>query len=95
MMNICYLLLLQHTYRHNSCAENDTPLFQVDRSQVDVHVLMAIQLLVETVTEINKTLLYHIYQYLLFDFRIWSNSLFPVRIGACRSSPPLYDRTFC
>ena len=55
--------------------------FQVDRSQVDVHVLMAIQLLVEAVTEINKTLLYHIYQFLLFDFRIWSNSLFPVRIG--------------
>ena len=70
----------------NSCAENDTPSFQVDRSQVDVYVLMAIQLLVEAVTEINKTLLYHIYQYLLFDFRIWSNSLFPVRIGACSQS---------
>ncbi len=48
---------------------------------VDVHVLMSIQLLVETVAESNKTLLYHIYQYLLFDFRIWSKSDFPVRIG--------------
>ena len=46
----------------NSCAKIETPSFQVDRSQVDVHVLMAIQLLVEAVTEINKTLLYHIYQ---------------------------------
>ena len=48
---------------------------------IDVHVLMAIQLLVETVAEGNKPLLYHIYQYLLFDFRIWSRSEFPVRIG--------------
>ncbi len=65
---------------------------QVDRSHIDVHLLMAIQLLVEAVAEINKTLLYHIYQFLLFDFRIWSNSLFPVRIGASKRNAEFLSR---
>lgn len=48
---------------------------------IDVNVLMSVQLLVETTASVNQTLLNLFYQYLLFDFRIWSNSEFPVRIG--------------
>ncbi|XP_074640856.1 neurobeachin-like protein 1 isoform X2 [Tubulanus polymorphus] len=56
-------------------------LQKVDPRLIDVHVLMASQLLVEAVAHCNKPLLYSIYQYLLFDFRIWSRSEFPVKIG--------------
>ncbi|XP_064646322.1 neurobeachin-like protein 1 isoform X2 [Lineus longissimus] len=67
--------------RTNSVAIIGTLLQKVGPSLVDVHVLMAVQLLVEAIMHTNKTLLHHVYQYLLFDFRIWSKSDFPVRIG--------------
>ena len=38
-------------------------------------------LLVEATAPTNKVMLNHLYQYVLFDFRIWSRSDFPVRIG--------------
>ncbi|ESO94157.1 hypothetical protein LOTGIDRAFT_232423 [Lottia gigantea] len=55
-------------------------LQKVDPKLIDVNVLMAVQLLKESFFH-NKQLLYHLYQYVLFDFRIWSKSDFPVRIG--------------
>lgn len=54
---------------------------QVDQKLVDVNVLMAVQLLVESCASFSKTLLQHLYQFVLFDFRVWSKSDFPVRIG--------------
>ncbi|XP_060050086.1 neurobeachin-like protein 1 [Erinaceus europaeus] len=49
---------------------------------MDVNVLMAIQLLIEQVSlEKNSQLLQQMYQYLLFDFRIWNRGDFPFRIG--------------
>lgn len=48
---------------------------------IDVHVLMAVQLLVETAATTNTLLLHQLYQFVLFDFRVWSRSDFPVRIG--------------
>ena len=48
---------------------------------IDVNVLMAVQLLVEASVAANKTLTNHLHQYILFDFRVWSKSAFPVRIG--------------
>ena len=49
---------------------------------MDVNVLMAIQLLIEQVSlEKNTQLLQQMYQYLLFDFRIWNRGDFPFRIG--------------
>lgn len=42
---------------------------------------MAVQLLVLATAEVNQTILQALYQYVLFDFRIWSKSEFPVRIG--------------
>ncbi|XP_055956982.1 neurobeachin-like protein 1 [Patella vulgata] len=56
-------------------------LQKVDPKLIDVHVLMAVQLLKDAFMQANKQLLYHLYQYILFDFRIWSKSDFPVRIG--------------
>ena len=36
---------------------------------------------VEAAVAANKTLTNHLHQYILFDFRVWSKSAFPVRIG--------------
>lgn len=54
---------------------------------MDVNVLMAVQLLIEQVSlEKNMQLLQQMYQYLLFDFRIWNRGDFPFRIGKSRLS---------
>lgn len=56
-------------------------LQKVSPELIDVNVLMAVQLLVEASVAANKTLTNHLHQYILFDFRVWSKSAFPVRIG--------------
>uniref|UniRef100_A0A8C5N2A9 Neurobeachin like 1 n=1 Tax=Leptobrachium leishanense TaxID=445787 RepID=A0A8C5N2A9_9ANUR len=57
-------------------------LQKVPSNVMDVNVLMAIQLLIEQVSvEKNSPLLQQMYQYLLFDFRIWNRGDFPFRIG--------------
>ncbi|XP_053514799.1 neurobeachin-like protein 1 isoform X2 [Artibeus jamaicensis] len=57
-------------------------LQKVPNTLMDVNVLMAIQLLIEQVSlEKNTQLLQQMYQYLLFDFRIWNHGDFPFRIG--------------
>ncbi|XP_045053926.2 neurobeachin-like protein 1 isoform X4 [Desmodus rotundus] len=57
-------------------------LQKVPNTLMDVNVLMAIQLLIEQVSlEKNTQLLQQMYQYLLFDFRIWNRGDFPFRIG--------------
>ncbi|XP_054978013.1 neurobeachin-like protein 1 [Sorex araneus] len=57
-------------------------LQKVPSTLMDVNVLMAIQLLIEQVSlEKNMQLLQQMYQYLLFDFRIWNHGDFPFRIG--------------
>lgn len=57
-------------------------LQKVPNTLMDVNVLMAIQLLIEQVSiEKNMQLLQQMYQYLLFDFRIWNRGDFPFRIG--------------
>ncbi|XP_072010630.1 neurobeachin-like protein 2 isoform X2 [Engystomops pustulosus] len=49
---------------------------------LDMNVLMASQMLMDQVSsEGHSLLLHHLYQHLLFDFRIWSHSDFAVRIG--------------
>ncbi|KAK3083537.1 hypothetical protein FSP39_025014, partial [Pinctada imbricata] len=72
----------QETFTRTSGAAVISALLQkVNPKMIDVNVLMAVQLLVETIATVNQTLLQHLYQYILFDFRIWSQSDFPVRIG--------------
>uniref|UniRef100_A0A8I3WF73 Neurobeachin like 1 n=1 Tax=Callithrix jacchus TaxID=9483 RepID=A0A8I3WF73_CALJA len=57
-------------------------LQKVPSTLMDVNVLMAVQLLIEQVSlEKNVQLLQQMYQYLLFDFRIWNRGDFPFRIG--------------
>nr|XP_020040140.1 neurobeachin-like protein 1 [Castor canadensis] len=59
-----------------------TLLQKVPGTLMDVNVLMAIQLLIEQVSlEKNVPLLQQMYQYLLFDFRIWNHGDFPFQIG--------------
>ncbi len=49
---------------------------------MDMSVLMACQFLLKQVSnEGNNALLSQLYQYLLFDFRIWSHSHFAVCLG--------------
>ncbi|KAM4705340.1 neurobeachin-like protein 2 [Rhinophrynus dorsalis] len=49
---------------------------------MDMNVLMASQMLMDQVSsEGHSLLLHHLYQHLLFDFRIWCNSDFAVRLG--------------
>lgn len=56
-------------------------LQKVNPELIDVNVLMAVQLLVEASVATSKVLTNHLHQYVLFDFRVWSKSAFPVRIG--------------
>ncbi|XP_069067022.1 neurobeachin-like protein 2 isoform X2 [Pleurodeles waltl] len=57
-------------------------LQKVSSVMVDMNVLMASQILMDQVSSEGNALLLHLmYQHLLFDFRIWSNSDFAVRLG--------------
>ncbi|XP_078085110.1 neurobeachin-like protein 1 isoform X3 [Mustelus asterias] len=57
-------------------------LQKIPNSLADVNMLVAVQLLIEQANvEKNTQLLHHMYQHLLFDFRIWSRGDFPFRIG--------------
>ncbi|XP_078072025.1 neurobeachin-like protein 2 isoform X4 [Mustelus asterias] len=57
-------------------------LQKVPSHRVDMNVLMACKFLMEqAASEGNNLLLHYMYQYLLFDFRIWSHSDFAVRLG--------------
>ncbi|KAM4698293.1 neurobeachin-like protein 1 [Rhinophrynus dorsalis] len=88
-----FILLLKHfIQRHPINLENlihshgvatlGVLLQKVSSNFMDVNVLMAVQLLIEQVSvENNATLLQQMYQYLLFDFRIWNRGDFPFRIG--------------
>ncbi|MCJ8729842.1 hypothetical protein PDJAM_G00110980 [Pangasius djambal] len=48
---------------------------------VDVSVLVAVQLLIEQVTYENPHLLQQLHTHLLFNFNIWNQGDFPLRIG--------------
>ncbi|XP_040211167.1 neurobeachin-like protein 2 isoform X2 [Rana temporaria] len=49
---------------------------------LDMNVLMASQMLMDQISlEGHHYLLHHLYQHVLFDFRIWCNSDFAVRLG--------------
>lgn len=57
---------------------------QVPSWAMDMNVLMSAQLLMEQVAaEGGGTLLYLLYQHLLFNFHLWTLSNFAVRLGRC------------
>ncbi|XP_018596219.2 neurobeachin-like protein 2 isoform X1 [Scleropages formosus] len=81
-------LLKQHHVNQESLLHCHGPaiigamLQKVPSSMMDMSVLMACQLLLEQVSsEGNGVLLSQLYQHLLFDFRVWSNSHFAVRLS--------------
>ncbi|KAL4635789.1 neurobeachin-like protein 1 [Arapaima gigas] len=88
-----FLLVIKHfIQRHPINQENllhshgvptlGTLLQKVPRNLVDVSVLVAVQLLVEQVTmEKNSQLLQQLYTHVLFNFGIWNQGDFPLRIG--------------
>ncbi|XP_039377605.1 neurobeachin-like protein 2 isoform X7 [Mauremys reevesii] len=88
-----FLLLVKNFIRHHpvnqeSLVQCHGPaiigalLQKVSSLVMDMNVLMASQILMEQVAaESHSFLLHLLYQYLLFDFRIWSKSDFAVRLG--------------
>ncbi|KDR13565.1 hypothetical protein L798_12637 [Zootermopsis nevadensis] len=49
---------------------------------IDVNVLMAVQLLVEMARDTSNAMLRQaLFQHVLFNFKIWSQSQFHIRIG--------------
>lgn len=56
-------------------------LAKIDGRLLNVPVLMAVQKLIETVKGSNKVLMPCIFQYVLFNFALWSRCEFAVRIG--------------
>lgn len=56
-------------------------LAKIDGRLIDVPVLMSIQKLIETLQHCNEVLMPCIYQYILFNFSIWSRCEFAIRIG--------------
>lgn len=85
------------TPSQNCCPNHKPPLLislspyhpgQVSGPLLDMSTLMASQILMEQVASEGSGLLLHLlYQHLLFDFRIWSNSDFAVRLGEGRRAP--------
>ncbi|XP_074841359.1 neurobeachin-like protein 2 isoform X2 [Carettochelys insculpta] len=88
-----FLLLIKNFIRHHpvnqeSLVQCHGPavigalLQKVSSLVMDMNVLMAFQLLIEQVAAEGHSFLLHLlYQYLLFDFRLWSKSDFAVRLG--------------
>uniref|UniRef100_A0A8C0QRG5 Neurobeachin-like protein 2 n=1 Tax=Chelonoidis abingdonii TaxID=106734 RepID=A0A8C0QRG5_CHEAB len=88
-----FLLLVKNFIRHHpvnqeSLVQCHGPaiigalLQKVSSLMMDMNVLVASQILMEQVAaESHSFLLHLLYQYLLFDFRIWSKSDFAVRLG--------------
>ena len=56
-------------------------LSKIDGRLIDVPVLMSIQKLIETLQHSNEVLMPCIFQYILFNFSIWSRCDFAIRIG--------------
>uniref|UniRef100_A0A672Z3R7 Neurobeachin-like protein 2 n=1 Tax=Sphaeramia orbicularis TaxID=375764 RepID=A0A672Z3R7_9TELE len=85
-----FLLLVKNLIRHHPVNQESllhchgpsiigAMLSEVSALMMDMNVLIACQLLLEQVfTEGNSPLLQQLYQYLLFDFRIWTKSHFAV-----------------
>lgn len=60
-------------------------LMKCDANLFDVHILMAMQLLIETIQNdmpvANMDLLHTMYRDIVFDFRIWARTQFQIIIG--------------
>ncbi|XP_067013553.2 neurobeachin-like protein 1 [Anabrus simplex] len=72
----------EHLLKTKGLAVVGALLMKTKRELIDVNVLMAVQLLVETARDVpNVPLLRSLYQHILFNFKIWSRSQFHIMIG--------------
>lgn len=74
-------LLRDSFLRSRELATLGVVLAKIDGRLIDVPVLMSIQKLIETLQHCNEVLMPCIYQYILFNFSIWSRCEFAIRIG--------------
>ena len=74
-------LLRDSFLRSRELATLGVVLSKIDGRLIDVPVLMSIQRLVETLQHSNEVLMPCIFQYILFNFSIWSRCEFAIRIG--------------
>lgn len=61
-------------------------LQRIPRQFVDVNLLRVCQDLVNEASNNNKSLLNAIYEYIIFDFRIWNKADYEIRIGKTSKS---------
>ncbi|XP_059607349.1 neurobeachin-like protein 1 [Phlebotomus argentipes] len=91
---IAYLLILLRYYTNCESLQDNyesvgligSLVAQCDATLLDVHVLMALQIFIETVQQKYKSannvpLLEALHEHLLFNFRIWSKASFQIIIG--------------
>jgi hypothetical protein len=74
-------LLRDSFLRSRELATLGVVLSKIDGRLIDVPVLMSIQRLIETLQHSNEVLMPCIFQYILFNFSIWSRCEFAIRIG--------------
>ena len=74
-------LLRDSFLRSRELATLGVVLSKIDGRLIDVPVLMSIQKLIETLQHSNEVLMPCIFQYILFNFSIWSRCEFAIRIG--------------
>uniref|UniRef100_A0A1B0DMF1 DUF4704 domain-containing protein n=1 Tax=Phlebotomus papatasi TaxID=29031 RepID=A0A1B0DMF1_PHLPP len=90
---IAYLLILMRYYVTSDSLQDNfenialmgSMVTQCDPTLLDVHVLVALQILIETVQQKHDgdsvPILDALYEHLLFNFRIWSRASFQIIIG--------------
>lgn len=92
-------LLRDSFLRSREIATLGVVLAKIDGRLIDVPVLMSIQKLIETLQHSNKVLMPCIFQYILFNFSIWSRCDFAIKIGHIQylstliKEDPTYFRT--
>lgn len=76
------LVLQERLSRNNSIAILSYLIQNLPKEFIDLNLLHVLQLFVnETKNFDDKSLLHAIYQYLLFEFRIWNKADYEIRIG--------------
>ena len=75
-------VLQERLSRNNSIAILNYLIQNLPKEFIDFNLLNFLQLFVNEAKSLNdNVLLYSIYQYLLFDFRVWNKADYEIRTG--------------
>ena len=75
-------VLQERLSRNNSIAILNYLIQNLPKEFIDFNLLNVLQLFVNEAKSLNdNVLLYSIYQYLLFDFRVWNKADYEIRTG--------------